>query len=477
MEMQRGRARTSGTAERNRPEKGTRVVVVGLAVTGDALVRHLTRRGDNVIVLEDTPGTGPEYAARAQRARAAGADVVERPGAVRAGSLAAVADLVVPSPGVSERHAAIAAALRAKVPVRSEVDVAAEVASRNGGPVLAAITGTNAKTTVTTLTAAMLMAAGVKAVPAGNIGRPLIEAVEDAVDVVVAEVSSFQLNFTTDAFRPRASALLNLGADHLDWHRTFDAYARAKSKVFAHQSGEDLLVFNADDPVVAGLAAEARGRRVPFSVAQGAASGYRVLDTAAGQVLVTSDDEEIVALEALPRRTPSDVANALAASAMAVDLGADLVSIGDTLTGFTGLAHRLQLVTERNEVRYVDDSKATNVHATIAAVGALESVVLLAGGRNKGLDLGELRTLAPRLRAVVAIGEAADEVAEAFAGLTTVVAAASMREAVRKAHDLAERGDTVLLSPACASFDWYPSYSARGDDFAREVRELVEVDG
>lgn len=454
-----------------------RVVVVGLAVTGDALVRHLTRRGDHVIVVEDAPGPGPEYAARAQHARAAGADVVERPSAAREGSLAAVADLVVPSPGVPERHPAITAARRAGVPVRSEVDLAAELVQRANGPALAAVTGTNGKTTVTTLTAAMLTAAGVRAVTAGNIGRPLLEAVEDDIDVVVAEVSSFQLNFATDAFRPRAAALLNLGSDHLDWHRTFDAYARAKSHVFAHQQGDDLLVFNADDPVVAGLAAEARGRRAPFSVAPGAASGYRVLDTAGGQMLVTTDDAELVALETLPRRTPPDVANALAASALAIDLGADIESVRDTLTGFSGLAHRMQVVTERAGVRYVDDSKATNVHATVAAVGGLDHVVLLAGGRNKGLDLGELRTLAPRLRAVVAIGEATDEVAEAFAGITPVVVATSMRDAVRAARDLAEPGDTVLLSPACASFDWYPSYSARGDDFAREVRGLVEVGG
>ncbi len=463
----------------NRPDKSPqqRVVVIGLAVTGDALVRYLTRRGDQVIVIEDTPGPGPEYAARAQQARAAGAEVVERPGAAREGSLAAVADLVVPSPGVPERHPAIAAARRADVPVRSEVDLASERAGRADGPMLAAVTGTNGKTTVTTLTAAMLTTAGVRAVAAGNIGRPLLEAVEDAVDVVVAEVSSFQLNFTTTAFRPRAATLLNLGADHLDWHRTFDAYARAKSNVFVHQQGDDLLVFNADDPVVAGLAAEARGRRVPFSVAPGAASGFRVVDTASGQMLVTADDTELVALEMLPRRTPPDVANALAASALAIDLGANVASVRETLLGFGGLAHRTQLVTERAGVRYVDDSKATNVHATVAAVAGMENVVLLAGGRNKGLDLTELRALAPRLRAVVAIGEAADEVADAFAGMTPVVVATTMRDAVRAARDAAEPGDTVLLSPACASFDWYPSYSARGDDFAREVRALVEVDG
>lgn len=455
-----------------------RVVIVGLAATGEALVRFLTRRGDEVIVVEDTPGSGPEYAVRSQQARAAGADVVERPGAANAGVLAAGASLVVPSPGVPDRHPAVVGARRAGVEVRSEIDLAAElIAARDDRPQLVAITGTNGKTTVTTLTAAMLTAGGLRAVSAGNIGRPLLEAALDEVDVIVAEVSSFQLAFTSAAFRPRAAALLNLGADHLDWHRTFDAYARAKGNVFTHQRERDLLVFNADDPVVAGLAAAAGGRRVPFSVSPGAASGYRMVDTATGSMLVTAADEELAALESLPRHALPDVANALAASALALDLGAELDAVRATLTSFTGLAHRMQPVAEHAGVRYVDDSKATNVHATIAAVRDLDGVVLIAGGRNKGLDLGELRVLAPQLRAVVAIGEAALEVQEAFAEITPVVVATSMREAVRCARDRAEPGDTVLLSPACASFDWYSSYTARGDDFAREVRGLVEVEG
>jgi UDP-N-acetylmuramoylalanine--D-glutamate ligase len=379
---------------------------------------------------------------------------------------------------VPDRHPAIVGAHRAGVAVRSEIDLAAElIAGRDDRPQLVAVTGTNGKTTVTTLTAAMLSAGGLRAVAAGNIGRPLLEAASDDVDVIVAEVSSFQLAFTTEAFRPRAAALLNLGADHLDWHRTFDAYARAKAQVFAQQRDHDLLVFNADDSVVAGLAAEASGRRMPFSVAPGAATGFRVLDTATGPMLVTANDDELAALEALPRRGVADVANALAAAALALDLGAELDAVRATLASFTGLAHRMQLVAEHAGVRYIDDSKATNVHATLAAVGALEDVVLIAGGRNKGLDLGELRALAPRLRAVVAIGEAADEVQDAFAGIIPTVAAATMRDAVRSARDHAEPGDTVLLSPACASFDWYTSYSARGDDFAREVRGLVEVEG
>jgi UDP-N-acetylmuramoylalanine--D-glutamate ligase len=194
-------------------------------------------------------------------------------------------------------------------------------------------------------------------------------------------------------------------------------------------------------------------------------------------MLVTADDEELAPLEGLPRQGAPDVANAIASAALALDLGAGLEPVRQTLTTFSGLAHRMQPVVDLAGVHYVDDSKATNVHATLAAVAGLERVVLIAGGRNKGLDLGELRVLAPRLRAVVAIGEAAPEVVEAFDGITPVVVASTMRDAVRGARDLAEPGDTVLLSPACASFDWYSSYSARGDDFAREVRGLVEVEG
>jgi UDP-N-acetylmuramoylalanine--D-glutamate ligase len=387
--------------------------------------------------------------------------------------LAAAADLVVPSPGVPERHPAIAAARRSDVPVRSEIDLAAEL----GGPVLVAVTGTNGKTTVTTLTAAILNDAGIRAVAAGNIGRPLLEAVNDHVDVVVAEVSSFQLVFTTEAFRPRAAALLNLGSDHLDWHRTFDAYARAKTNVFAHQGTDDVLVFNADDPVVAGLASGAPGRRIPFSTVRDAATGYRLVDTAAGTLLIGDDGEELVALEALVRRTAPDLSNALAATALARDLGADVDAVRRTLTGFAGLAHRLHLVAEHAGVRYLDDSKATNVHATLAAVRGLDRVVLIAGGRNKGLDLAELAVLAPQLQAVIAIGEAAGEISDAFEGVVPVTVAGSMRDAVRSASQLAKPGDVVLLSPACASFDWYSSYAARGDDFAREVRGLVEVEG
>ena len=448
-----------------------RVLVVGLALTGDTLAKHFAGRGDEVTVIEDSPGSDDAWRARLTRATSAGARVIEQPDAASVAALVGAVDLVVPSPGVPEGHAALVAALGRGVPVRSEVDIAADGAR----PALIAVTGTNGKTTVTTLTTAMLEAAGRRVMAAGNIGTPLLDAVHADVDVIVAEVSSFQLAFTTAAFAPKAAALLNLGADHLDWHRTFDAYARAKANVFAHQQPGDALVFNADDPVVAGLASDAPGRRIPFSVANGAATGYRVVETATGRLLVGADDEELVPVDLLPRRSAVDLANALAAAALAVDLGATADAVRSTLVSFTGLDHRLQLVAEHNGVRYLDDSKATNVHATLAAVQDLSDVVLIAGGRNKELDLGELRVLAPRLRAVIAIGESAAEVADAFVGVTPVVVATSMHDAVRAAAEHAEAGDTVLLSPACASFDWYRSYAARGDDFAREVHGLTEV--
>lgn len=461
-----------------------RVLVVGLAVTGEAVARHCTSAGDTVVVIEDRPGVAREWEARVAAARALGATVLERPDPGRAAELAADADLVVPSPGVAERHPAIAAARLAEVPVRSEIELAGEVLAGEvwadrGAPALIAVTGTNGKTTVTTLTASILEAAGLRVAAAGNIGRPLLDAVHDDVDVVVAEVSSFQLAFT-ERFRPDAAALLNLGSDHLDWHRTFDAYAHAKANLFVHQRADDLLVFNADDPVVAGLAADAPGRRVSFSIAPGAANGYRVADTATGRLLVTPDGEEIGGVDELGRSRSTDLANALAACALALDVAGDpvlgIAAARRALVDFGGLAHRMQVVAERDGVRWVDDSKATNVHATIAAVQGLAGVVLLAGGRNKGLDLGELRVLAPSLRGVVAIGEAASEVHDAFAGAVTVVNASSMEEAVRAARDLARPGDTVLLSPGCASFDWYSSYAERGDDFAREVRSHVGVE-
>jgi UDP-N-acetylmuramoylalanine--D-glutamate ligase len=436
----------------------SRVLVLGLGVTGEAVVRHCAAAGDDVTVVEDAPGGGDAYRHRVEAAISAGAEVVERADRNRLTHLVRNCDLLVPSPGVNERHPAITAAEQAGVAIRAEVDLAAELASARGKP-LVAVTGTNGKTTVTTLIASMLDESGVASVAAGNIGVALLDAVDagSEAEVIVAEVSSFQLAFTTEAFRPRVAVLLNVAPDHLDWHGSFEEYASAKARVFAHQRADDVLVFNRDDEVASRLAAGAPSHLVAFSV---------------------DDDAGAYRIDDVPLTTSHDRSNALAAAAAASELGATGDGIARALRSYPRLHHRVARVGNAGGVQYYDDSKATNPHATSSAVRGFDShdgrVVLIAGGRNKGLDLSELRELAPRMRGVVAIGEAAAEVESAFTGAVPVARADSMREAVLTAARQAQPGDVVLLSPACASFDWYPSYAARGDDFAREVARLSE---
>jgi UDP-N-acetylmuramoylalanine--D-glutamate ligase len=448
-----------------------RVAVIGLGVTGEAVARALRSSGDNVVVVEDTPRPDSEvYARRTRDLAALGVEVVEQPRTFELERLIAAQDLLVPSPGVREDHPIIRQAQRVGVPVRAEIDLAAELASSRG-QVLVAVTGTNGKTTVTSLIAAMLDRSGVHAVAAGNIGRALIEAVATDAAVLVAEVSSFQLSFTSNAFRPRVAVLLNVAPDHIDWHGSFDRYSAAKARIFEHQGDDDLLVYDADDPVGHDLAQKAPARRVACSSV--AAPG--VYHEAGGMIVDDTGDEVAplgdVALLA------HDVANALAAAAAALDTGASRAGIERALRAFQRLPHRVAPVGDASGVRFFDDSKATNPHATLAALRAFdEPVVLIAGGHNKGLDLTALREESAGLRAVVAIGDASAEVEAVFSSAVDVARASSMHDAVVRAAQVARPGDVVLLSPACASFDWYPSgYAARGDDFVREVRKLEQA--
>jgi UDP-N-acetylmuramoylalanine--D-glutamate ligase len=353
------------------------------------------------------------------------------------------------------------------VPVLSEFDLAAQWDDR---PWLA-ITGTDGKTTVTTLVCAMLEASGVTAGAVGNTPVPLVTAVDDpTIDVFVVEASSFRLDHSR-RFAPAVGTWLNFAPDHLDNHRSLADYEQAKARIWRDQSAGQVAVGNADDPVVARHLAAAPARRVRFSAA--GHDGYRIAD---GR-LVTEDDDEICAVADLRRAFPHDLLNGLAAAATALEGGATLAGVRAALAGFDGLPHRLALVAEAGGVRYVDDSKATTPHAAVAAVQAFDSVVLIAGGQNKGLDLGVLGEVAPHVRAVVAIGDAAPEVAAAFAGRRPVSVAGSMDEAVALATGLARSGDVVLLSPGCASFDWYGGMAERGDDFARSVRERIGDSG
>ena len=432
-------------------------LVVGLGRSGAAVARHLGDRGARVLAVDDAP----DDAARAAAAELA-VELVETPSEAQLADLVDRASVVVPSPGVPIHHPVFRLAEARGVPVRSEV----ELAYRWSRHPIVAVTGTNGKTTVTALVTEMLVASGRRAVAGGNIGFPLSDAVRRDVDVVVAEVSSFQL-WWTDTFRPRVAVWLNLAEDHLDWHPDLDSYVTAKARIWAHQEKDDLIVVNVDDPVVAGQVAGARSRVETFAVWR--AADWHVSD--GGEL--RGPPGALVPVAELHRSMPHDVSNALAAAAAAMGAGATLDGVRTALRTFEGLPHRLSLVADAGGVRWYDDSKATNPHAALSAVSAFDSVVLVAGGRNKGLDLSVLAKAAERIRAVVALGEAGPEVEAAFAGIRPVTRAATMDEAVRAAAAFARTGDAVLLSPGCASFDQYRSYAERGDDFAAAVGRLL----
>jgi len=449
-----------------------RVLVAGLARTGEAVARQLRSEGHDVTVVEEHPG-GHEYSSRREAVLACGAAVVESPDTAEWDALLGVSDLLVPSPGVPEHHHAIRSASGAGVAVRSELELAAE---RIDTP-LVAVTGTNGKTTVTALVEQMLAASGLRVAAVGNIGRPAIDLAgehrcSDALplDVVVAEVSSFQLAFT-EHFRPYVAVLLAVSEDHIDWHGSFEAYIAAKARIFANQRETDLVVYDADNDISRRMAAESAAGLTPCSLDPGADSGYHLEDgvlLGEGGVLACVGD--------LVRALPHDILNSLVAAAAARSAGATLDGIAEALRVFKTLPHRVVLIGESGGVRWYDDSKATNPHAALAAALSFDSVVLLAGGRNKGLDLGALATAADHVVSVVAFGEAADEIEAAFADVRPVERTTTMHEAVLAAAACAVPGDVVLLSPGCASFDAYGGYEERGDDFAAEVRAIIASD-
>jgi UDP-N-acetylmuramoylalanine--D-glutamate ligase len=438
-------------------------LVIGLAETGLAVTRRLRSEGWEVTVVEDAPSSADLYTERAAAARVLGARLDEAPTPATVDVEIGTADLVVPSPLVRLDHPALVAARAAGVPVRSEIDLAGE---RAAVPIVA-VTGTNGKTTVTTLTAAMLDASGRRVVAAGNLGRPLIDAVDDPVDVIVAEVSSFQLA-CSETFHPHVGVVLAITPDHLDWHGSYEQYVAAKARITRCQNADDVLVFDADDADAAAIAAASRARALGFSRRSDAPGRALEVD---GRLL-DSDGALLANIDDMRRALVHDRTNALASGLAAIAVGATTEGVRAALATYATLPHRVALVGEASGVQWYDDSKATNPDATLRALESFDSVVLLAGGRNKGLDLSVLARAASRLRGVVAFGEAGPEVAKAFAGSVPVETVESMRDAVRAAARLSRPGDVVLLSPACASFDAYSNYAERGDDFAAEVGKL-----
>ena len=439
-------------------------LVAGLGVAGEAVARCLIDHGVDVVVVDDAIDDRVR-----QRAARLGVALVGSPGSDGLDALVDTVDVVFPSPGLPEDHPITMAARARGVRVLGEFDLARMLDTR---PIVA-ITGTDGKTTVTTLVTRMLEASGIRAVACGNTETPLVAAIADpAWEVLVVEASSFRLA-STERFEPTVAVWLNFAPDHLDAHVSLASYEAAKARIWRDMdAGSGLAVANIADPVVMGNV-DRRLRTVTFG-GEGTNADATVRDGA----LIMPDGSALLDVAEMPRSFPHDIDNALAAAVAAEAVGAHREGIRSVLRTFTGLDHRIALVAERDGIRWYDDSKATTPHAALTAVSAFESVVLLAGGRNKGLDLSVLASAVPPIRAVVAIGEASAEVAEAFAGRCPVsVVDTDLDDAVHRARELAEVGDAVVLAPGCTSFDWFESYAQRGDEFARSVMRMLDRSG
>jgi len=430
-------------------------LVLGLGVAGRAALDALVRREFDVVAVDDAPG-----GAARQCVDRLGVKLVEAPAVHEWPRLLGGIGEVVMGPGVPDAHPCHAAARAAGVPVVDESDLAARWDDRPR----CAVTGTNGKTTVVTLVSDMLERSGIRTLTAGNTDTPLVAAIDDTeVSTFVVEASSFRLGHA-DVFKASPAGWLNFAPDHLDVHADVAAYEAAKARIFEWVARPSDAVANAADSVVMAHAPEGA---LLFG---GAETPCRV-DGRGSSALLIVDDEPLVEVAALTRSLPHDLDNAQAAAALAIRSGASRTACAEALVEFVGLAHRMALVAEVHGVRFVDDSKATTPHATLAAMAGLPGAVLIAGGRNKGVDLAVLGGSRPR--AVVAIGEAAVEIVEVFTGRCPVHEAASMEEAVALANGEAGGSGTVLLSPGCSSFDWYGSYVERGRDFGRIVRSLA----
>ena len=385
-------------------------------------------------------------------------------------------ELIVMSPGVPLSIPPVVKARELGIPVISEP----ELAFRYSDVPFVAITGTNGKTTTTSLTAFLLEKVGRKVVAGGNIGLPLISQCPkmSANDIVVAEMSSFQLE-SVDSFCPKVAVVMNLTPDHLDRHKTMEAYAAAKANIFKNQGQEEYLLLNKDDAIVAAMAAGAKSHVYYFSQQEILDEGiwledgnlvYRLDKNGAPQVLIPAAEIGIVGSH--------NWQNAMAASLAALLMGQQPEIIAERLRAFKGVAHRMEPVATIDGVLYVNDSKGTNPDSTEKALGSYgeRPIVLIAGGRNKGNDMAVLVPLMrAHCRGVVLVGEATGDFIDAFArtGYTDYVCADSFEDAVAKAREMAQSGDVVLLSPACASWDMFDNFEQRGDLFKELVKDYA----
>ena len=441
-------------------QREPRTLVVGLGATGLSCARFLAKQGVEVAVTDSREQPPAVAAIRAELP-----DVALFLGGFDA-DIFARAERIVVSPGVSLQEPLIAAAQTRGVEVVGDIELFARSVQ---APVIA-ITGSNGKSTVTTLVGEMARQAGKQVRVGGNLGTPALDLIEDVEpDLYVLELSSFQLE-TVSSLHCLAATVLNVSPDHLDRYVSLNEYARAKQQIYV---GATVQVINRDDTLAAALAVQGPAC-VSFGLDAPDGQNFGVLDTAAGAWIVRGSERWMpVAHVRIAGR--HNLANALAALALGDAAGLDQQAMLQVLREFHGLPHRTQWVAEHNGIAWYNDSKATNIGATLAAVQGFDGpLVLIAGGQGKGADFADLAAgLDERVKAVVLIGEAADEIQRALGDRVPIRRADSMWEAVATAAELADAGDLVLLSPACASFDMFDNYQHRGHVFTQAVQELA----
>jgi UDP-N-acetylmuramoylalanine--D-glutamate ligase len=442
--------------------KDKQVLVLGMAKSGYSAAKLLVHLGARVVVNDRADLEGDP---RARELAALGVKVVG--GGHPSDLVTEETDVMIKNPGIPYTNPLVEKAERLGIPVITEVELAAQVSEAP----FVGITGSNGKTTTTALIGEMLKGGPARPIVAGNIGTALSEVAQSvtAEDVIVAELSSFQL-LGTRTFRPRTAVFLNLFEAHLDYHGSMEAYAQAKAMITKNQTPADVLVYNADDPLVKKWTADTRAQKVPFSLKEQVDGAY------------LSDGVLYFKGEAIIRRdrlgmpnVDHNVANALAAVAVAKVHGVATDFIRRVLEDFKGMKHRLQYVTTINGRAFYNDSKATNVLATSKALNAFhQPIILLAGGLDRGNDFDGLIPGLSRVKAVIAFGQTKEKIAGTAekAGVKRVRLVDNMAEAVTAAYGLSEPGDVILLSPACASWDQYRSYEERGDMFIKSVHTL-----
>jgi UDP-N-acetylmuramoylalanine--D-glutamate ligase len=452
------------TALRMQTENASaRAVVVGLGKSGLSAARYLLAHGFDVAVT-DSRAEPPEWPSLQALGSQLGREITVRRGGFDSALLEG-AELLVVSPGVAATGSFFEAARAKGLSVIGDIELFARAARAP----IAGITGTNGKSTVTTLLAQMAARAGLRIRSGGNLGEPALDLLDDAAELYVLELSSFQLE-TTSSLSLAAAAVLNVTSDHLDRYGDLEAYAAAKARIYARC---EVAVVNLDDARVAAMIAPAR-RRLSFSLRAEAGADYSLLQHEGGPWLAHRA-EPLLAVSAMRLTGAHNSANALAALALGDALGLPRAPMLAELRSFTGLAHRSQWVADVRGVHYVDDSKGTNVGATLAAVAGMNGPLLvILGGLGKGQDFRPLRAaFTGKVRYALLIGRDAPALAEALAGACELRCVASLEAAVEMAATLAQAGDTVLLSPACASLDMFRDYAHRGRVFAAAVQRLA----